>query len=94
MQSLIDLSDNKFSRGDYEEDKARILFTSSTSTNLIEVGYVTFDAKKTFNLLQGVFIQALIFQYFDQEWHIQTKTKPSDYAIGRIVSELIFDNSN
>ena len=54
--------------------------------------YLTPDAKKAFNFLQHTFIQALIFQHFDLEWHIQIETHELSYAISEVLSQLTLDD--
>ena len=92
MQSLIDLTNDKFGGGDYDKDEARILLIFSASKDLTGAGYLTFGAKKSFNFLRHAFIQASILQHFDLERYIQIETNVSGYVIGRILSQLILDD--
>ena len=48
--------------------------------------YLTPNTKKVFNHLRHIFIQALIFQYFDPECHIWIQTNASGYAIDRVLN--------
>ena len=48
-------------------------------------------AREAFNQLKQAFIKAPILQHFDPECHIQIKTDALIYAIGGILSQLIFD---
>ena len=53
--------------------------------------FLIFNAKKTFNYLELIFIKALILQYFDLKSHIWIKTNISSYIISRILSQLNLD---
>ena len=74
--------------GNYEER----MIKRSLSKNLNGAGYLTPNAKKTFNHLWGAFTKALIFQHFDPERHIRIKSNALGYAIGGVLSQLILDN--
>ena len=54
--------------------------------------YLTPVAKKTFNYLRHVFIQAPILQHFHPDRHIRIKTDASGYAIGGALSQLTLDD--
>ena len=54
--------------------------------------YLTLAAKKVFNHLRHVFIQALIFQDFDPERHIRIEIDASGYVIGAVLSQLTLDD--
>lgn len=43
--------------------------------------------------MKQAFVEALILNYFDLEYHIRIKTDTSGYAIGRIFSQLTLDGS-
>ena len=64
----------------------------SASKNRTGTSYLTFSAKKAFNLLRYVFAQAFIHQHFNLERHIQIKTNMSGYNIGEILNQLTLDN--
>ena len=49
------------------------------------------STKEVFNYLRQVFIKAPILQHFDLESYIQIKINVSNYAIGRVFSQLSFD---
>ena len=65
---------------------------SKKSTRMLNVGatgepnFLTPDAKKVFNQLRLVFINALIFRHFDLESYIRIETDASGYAIGGVLS--------
>ena len=50
--------------------------------------FLTPDARTAFNRLRLAFIEAPILRHFDPECHIQIETDASDYAIGRVLSQL------
>ena len=50
--------------------------------------YLTPKARLGFTQLKKAFTKALIFQHFDQKYHIQVQTDISNYAIGTVLSEL------
>ena len=54
--------------------------------------YLIPAAKKIFNHLRHVFIQALIFQHFDPEWYIRIETNASNDTIARVLSQLTLDD--
>ncbi len=55
--------------------------------------FFTSEAKKAFTELRQVFVEGPILNHFDQEHHIRIETDASDYAIGRILSQLTSDDS-
>ena len=55
--------------------------------------FLTFNARLAFNRLQLAFTTALILQHFDLECHIWIETDVLGYAIGEILSQLIFKTS-
>ena len=48
--------------------------------------------KKAFNHLWLAFIEALILRHFNLECHIRIETDASDYALGRVLSQLNLDS--
>ena len=54
--------------------------------------FLTLGAKKVFNKLRQAFTKAPILQHFDPKCHIQIETDASGYAIGGVLSQLIFDH--
>ena len=48
-------------------------------------------AREAFNQLRQAFTKALIFRYFDLEYHIWIETDASSYAIGGVLSQLTSD---
>ena len=55
--------------------------------------FLTPEAKAAFNCFWLTFIKALIFWYFDPEYHIWIKTDILGYAISGVLSQLIFRTS-
>ena len=55
-----------------------------------ELSFLIPDAKIAFNRLRLAFIKALIFQHFDLECYIWIETYALDFAIGEVLSKLIF----
>lgn len=55
--------------------------------------FLTSKAKKTFIHLQKTFTKALIIKHFDLECYIYIETNALEYAIGRILSQMILDQS-
>ena len=53
--------------------------------------YLTPNIKKAFNLLQHMFTQTPILQYFDLKQYIRIKTDMSSYVIGGVLSQLTLD---
>lgn len=53
--------------------------------------FLTSKARKAFNYLKQAFTEALILRYFDLELYIRIEINVSSYAIGRVLSQLIFD---
>ncbi len=67
---------------------------ASRAKNLGQSGlFLTIDARKTFTKLRQAFVEAPILNHFDSERHIQIETNVSSYAIGKILSQLISDDS-
>lgn len=64
---------------------------ASNSTK--DTGYFNLEARKAFTQLKQAFIQALIFEYFNSERHIQIETNTLSYAINEIRSQLTTDGS-
>lgn len=54
--------------------------------------FFTSGAKKAFTKLRQAFIEALILNHFDLEYHIQIETNVSSYDISAIFSQLILNN--
>ena len=54
--------------------------------------FLTSNTKKGFNHLRLAFIETLIFRHFNLENHIRIKTDISNYAIGRVSSQLNLDS--
>lgn len=50
--------------------------------------FLIFGTRKTQNHLRQAFINILIFQYFNLEYHIQIKIDASSYAIKKLFSQL------
>ena len=61
IQSSKNLAENEFGKSDCGKDKTRILLASFASKDLTGAEYLISGAKKAFNLLRHVFIQAFIF---------------------------------
>ena len=57
-----------------------------------DFGYLTLDAKKTFNHLRHAFIQMFILEHFNLERHIWVEIDMSDHAISGVLSQLTLDN--
>ena len=55
-------------------------------------GFLTSKARLVLIKLRQVFVEALILDNFDSEYHIVIETNASGYAIGRILNQLILDN--
>ena len=53
---------------------------------------LTSAAKKAFNYLRYVFIQAPILPHFDLERHIRIETNASSYAIGGVLNQLTLED--
>ncbi len=54
--------------------------------------FFNFEARKAFTKLRQVFVEALILNYFDLEYHIGIKTDTFDYMIGEILGQLTLDD--
>ncbi len=54
--------------------------------------FFTPKARTAFIKLRQAFVEALILNHFDPEYHIQIETNVSGYAIGRIFSKLTSDD--
>lgn len=52
------------------------------------------DAKEAFNQLWQTFIKALFLQHFNPNCHIRIETNVSGYILGKILSQLIFNQLN
>ena len=77
--------------GDHENETVkRSLLTSKNSNGA--TSYLTSGAKRAFTQLRQAFIKALILRHFDSECHIRIQTDVSNYAIGRVLSQLTLDN--
>ena len=55
--------------------------------------FLTPGAKLAFTKLRQAFLKAPILHHFDPERHIRIETDVSDYAIGRVLSQLTLDDS-
>ena len=58
-----------------------------------KLGFLTFKANLLFAKLKQVFIEILILYHFDLECHIYVQINASRYAISRVFSQLVLDNS-
>lgn len=58
------------------------------SQRVIRANYLVFRAKKTFNFLLNVFIQASVFFHLNLKYNICIESDVSSYAIHRILSWL------
>ena len=47
-----------------------------------------------FTKLRQVFVKALILYYFDLKHYIRLETNTSGYAIGKVLNQLILNNSS
>ena len=56
------------------------------------IGYLTPATRQTFTQLRQLFTKAPIFRHFDLECYIRIETDISDYAIGKVLSQLTLDN--
>ena len=56
-----------------------------------ESTFLTLDAREAFNQLRQAFTKAPIVRHFNPECYIQIKIIVSGYAIGGVLSQLIFD---
>ena len=94
LPSLMDMAEhNKFGIVDGIDDYENKTVERSTSKNLNKaMSYLTSEARLAFTKLRKMFIEALILQYFDLEYHIWIKTDASGYAISKILSQLTLDN--
>lgn len=76
------------------EDQVYNLTTFFASLKMLtKIDDLIFITKKTFYLLQNLFIHATIFYFFDPKYHINIKCKISYYAIDKILRKLTFNNS-
>lgn len=66
--------------------KTKNLFTFFTSKKSTEADYFIFDAKKTFNLLQNILIEAWIFYYLNIQYHIYIIINMFSYTISEVLS--------
>lgn len=83
------INENKI---DSESDKVKNLPTSFMSSRLTKADYLIFSTKKSFNFLQIILIEILIFYYFHFECHIYIETNISDYIISIVLSYLTLNN--
>ena len=74
-----------------KNDKSEILTCFSNIEGTGKFMFLTLNAKEAFNHLKQEFSKALILQYFDLECHIWIETNASDYAINKVLHQLIFD---
>ena len=58
-----------------------------------EFSFLTSSARQAFTQLSQVFSKALIFWYFDTDYHIQIETDASGYAIGSFPSQITLEIS-
>ena len=72
----------------FKNDKSRYSMCVLNIGAIEEPNFLTLNAKKAFNHLQLAFIKAPILLIIDLKSHIQIKTDLSDYAIGRVSSQL------
>lgn len=56
-----------------------------------KTGFSIPKAQKSFNNRQKLFTKVPIFHYFKPEHHIHIKTDTSGYAIGKVLSQLAFN---
>ncbi len=67
---------------------------ASRAKNLGQSGlFFTADARRAFAELRQAFLEAPILNHFDPKRHIRIETDASDYAIGRVLSQLTSDDS-
>ena len=76
----------------YSEDKTvkKSPFTSKNSNRALS--YLTLKARLAFNKLKKAFTKTPILQHFDPECYIRIESDTSGYVIGRVLSQLTFDN--
>ena len=63
-----------------------------TESTIRATGYLNPNANVAITLLKKAFTRALIFSHFNLKCHIEIKTDISDYAIGKVLNQLISDN--
>ena len=56
--------------------------------------FLTSEAKKAFTQLRKAFIEAPILHHFDPESHIHIETDVLSYAISKILSQMVLDQSS
>lgn len=56
-----------------------------------EPNFLTSKARKAFNYLKQAFTKASVFQHFDPKCYIWIETNISGYTMGRVQSQLIFN---
>ena len=87
------LSKSKKSKS--KKSKKRSKNRNSPNFNTTEAGqsFLTLNTRTAFNCLWLAFIKALIFWHFNSKCHICIETDASSYAMGRVLSQLIFRTS-
>ena len=93
LSLLIDLVENAEVGvgGSDREDETNRRSPNSKNTNGAR-GYLTLKAKLAFTQLKKAFTKAPIFRHFDLECHMRIEIDASSYAIGKVFSQLTFDN--
>ena len=57
----------------------------------LETDFLTFRAKEAFSRLRKAFTKAPILRHFDSEYNIRIEIDTSEYAIGRVFSQIAFN---
>ena len=64
----------------------------SKSKKTVESDFFTLGARLAFTKLRQAFVKTSILYHFDSKYYIRVETDVSDYAIGRVLSQLTLDN--
>ena len=85
----VDGEDNKVGKKSQKMSKSKNLSKFKKTERSSD--FLTPRAKLAFNKLRQAFVKAPILHHFDLERYIQIETNASSYAIGGVLSRLIFD---
>lgn len=76
-----------------DKNKSKSLFIFSTFLKKpTKADHLAFYAKKALNFLQNLFIQVLIFYYFDSKYYIYIQINTFSYAINKVLSQITLNN--
>ena len=84
-----EIGDNEVGKKVQKTSKSKNL---SKSKKMVGTDFLTPGAKLMFTKVRQAFLKALILYHFDPEHHIRIETDASDYAIGRVLSQLTSDD--